>query len=248
VDIPDAARGFDLAAGDYERGRPGYPPEAVDHLVRVLRIDRTSTVVDLAAGTGKFTRLLVPTGARVIAVEPVDGMRDELSTAVPGVELLAGTAESLPLPDASAEAVTVAQAFHWFRGHEALPEIHRVLRSHGRLGIVWNRRDMTDPVQAALHAIIDPHRGSSPAHWSGTWRRAFSELPLFTDLQTDEFRMSHQLDGDGVVARVLSTSFMALLPPAERARVEHEVRALVAEHGETVALPYVTECHWCEAR
>lgn len=96
-----------------------------------MGVGHSTTVVDLAAGTGKLTRVLVTTGARVVAVEPVPAMRTELSKVVPGVEVLDGTAEAIPLPDASADAVTVAQAFHWFQGAAALTEIHRVLRARG---------------------------------------------------------------------------------------------------------------------
>src|SRR3954447_12587724 len=109
-----AAAGFSAGSNAYDRGRPSYPPEAVDLIVAELGIGEGSTVVDLAAGTGKFTALLVPTGATVLAIEPVAEMRETLVRTVPGVEAKDGTAESMPLPDGSADAVIVAQAFHWF--------------------------------------------------------------------------------------------------------------------------------------
>ena len=123
-----AARGFQQASEAYERGRPTYPPEAIARLVTALGIGPHSTVVDLAAGTGKLTRQLVPSGARLIAVEPVEAMRATFARVLPGVTILEGTAEALPLPDASAEALVVGQAFHWFDGPAALAEIHWVLR------------------------------------------------------------------------------------------------------------------------
>src|SRR5438876_9298611 len=106
-----AALGFDAGAEAYERGRPGYPLEAVDALVRVLRIGPGARVVDVAAGTGKLTRMLVPSGAKIVAVEPVEGMRREFRRRVPGVPLVAGTAEAIPIRDATIDAVAVAQAF-----------------------------------------------------------------------------------------------------------------------------------------
>src|SRR3989442_11822704 len=131
-----AAEGFERAAAAYERGRPGYPQAAIDWMVERLRITPGSTVVDLGAGTGKFSRMLHAAGARVIALEPVAAMRAELATAVPGVEVLDGTAEAIPCADASADAVTAAQAFHRFAGQAALSGIPRVLRPAGGLGLI----------------------------------------------------------------------------------------------------------------
>jgi SAM-dependent methyltransferase len=127
------ANAFGPAAGDYEAARPSYPPEAVALLERELGVGPGARVCDLAAGTGKLTRLLASTGADVVAVEPVPGMRDQLLATTPGVEVLDGTAEAIPLPDGSVDVVTVAQAFHWFRFDEALAEIARVLRPGGTL-------------------------------------------------------------------------------------------------------------------
>ncbi|HMC51502.1 MAG TPA: class I SAM-dependent methyltransferase, partial [Acidimicrobiales bacterium] len=117
--IHPSASGFGGSAGDYERGRPTYPAEAVAWLVGALGIGAGATVVDLAAGTGKLTSLLRPTGAKVVAVEPVAGMREKLASLVAGVCAVQGTAEAMPLASASADAVTVGQAFHWFRGPDA---------------------------------------------------------------------------------------------------------------------------------
>ncbi|HEX8802631.1 MAG TPA: class I SAM-dependent methyltransferase, partial [Acidimicrobiales bacterium] len=142
--VNPAALGFDANAGDYERGRPSYPAEAVALVVGRGGIGPGRRVLDLAAGTGKMTRLLLPTGADVVAVEPVAGMRaalERLAAASPGLEVLDGTAENLPLPDGSVDAVTVAQAFHWFDPPVALAEMRRVLRPGGHLFLVWNVRD-----------------------------------------------------------------------------------------------------------
>src|SRR3954454_1555934 len=137
--IPEPANAFGPAAGDYERARPSYPAAAIDVLRRELGIGPGRMVCDLAAGTGKLTRLLVPSGATILAVEPVPGMRDELRVAVPDVEVVDGTAEAMPFPDASVDAVTVAQASHWSRFDEALAEIRRVVRPGGGLAILFNQ-------------------------------------------------------------------------------------------------------------
>src|SRR5207248_923565 len=119
-----------------------YPPESIDVLRRELGAGPGRRVCDLAAGTGKLTRSLVASGADVVAVEPVAGMRDQLSEVLPDIDVLDGTAEAIPLPDDSVDVVTVAQAFHWFKFDEALAEIRRVLRpATGGLAILFNQRD-----------------------------------------------------------------------------------------------------------
>ncbi len=139
--IKDAAHGFDHNAAAYEAARPSYPAEAVAHIVGHGRIGPGRRVLDLAAGTGKLTRLLVPAGAEVVAAEPVTAMREQLQPLLPDVEVHDGTAEALPLADRSVDAITVAQAFHWFDAPVALAELRRVLRRGGHLFLVWNVRD-----------------------------------------------------------------------------------------------------------
>src|SRR5439155_11730600 len=141
-------------AESYERRRPSYPSEIVAWIVRRLGIGPVTTVVDVGAGTGKLTRQLVPTGARVIAVEPLDEMRAQLEAAAPGVRALSGSAEALPLGDATADAITVASAMHWFDPDRALPELHRVLKPGGGLAVLGNARDLAQPLQAAVQEII----------------------------------------------------------------------------------------------
>ncbi len=150
----------------YERGRSGYPPEAVSWLVEVLGIDQGTAVVDLAAGTGKFTRLLVAPAGQVVAVEPVAAMRAELARVVPKARVLGAAAEAIPLRARAVQAITVAQAFHWFDPARALPEMHRILRPGGRVGLIWNRADTSVPWVARLDALRSPNKGR-PASGSG---------------------------------------------------------------------------------
>jgi ubiquinone/menaquinone biosynthesis C-methylase UbiE len=144
-------------AESYERRRPSYAPELVAWVVERLGIGPGTTVADVGAGTGKLTRQLLLTGARVVAVEPLDEMRAQLEAAVPAVEALAGSAEELPLPDAGADAITVAAAFHWFDLDRALPEFRRVLRPGAGLGIFGQGCDLDDPLQTAVQEIVGPY-------------------------------------------------------------------------------------------
>lgn len=136
-----AAEGYSIGSDSYVRGRPDYPPEITGWLRGSLGLHAGTTVVDLGAGTGKFTPRLLETGTRVIAVEPVPQMLRELSDTLPQVEIVAGSADAIPLPDASVDAIVCAQAFHWFATPAALAEMHRILNPGGRLGFIWNVRD-----------------------------------------------------------------------------------------------------------
>jgi ubiquinone/menaquinone biosynthesis C-methylase UbiE len=238
---PAASEGFARCAGAYERGRPGYPAAAVDFLAARLRLGPGRTVVDLAAGTGKLTRPLLATGADVVAVEPVAEMRAALPAAARALD---GTAESTPLATASADAVTVAQAFHWFDGDAALAEIHRVLRPAGSLAIVWNRRRMDDPLNRAVEELIAPYRGHAPALRTNAWRVAFERTELFGPLEEHAFPNEQSLDADGLVDRVASISFIAALAEAERAGVLRAVRALAGDGP--VIVRHDTEVHLSE--
>jgi ubiquinone/menaquinone biosynthesis C-methylase UbiE len=242
VAIHPAAHGFETGAGDYERARPDYPAEAGRWLAERLDLRPGRRVVDIAAGTGKLTRVLVATGANVVAVEPVAGMRARLAAALPDVELLDGVAEAIPLPDGTVDAATVAQAFHWFDGERALTEIHRVTRLGSRLAVVYNRRPLEHPLQADLDAILRPLQGETPAY-AGTWRDAFDRTPLWGSLQETTLPNVQLLDREGVVARVASTSFIAELPSPRRAEVLDQVRALVSGRTEPIELPYVCELY-----
>ena len=152
----DPARSFDLAAEEYERTRPDYPEAVLD----LLPVASDATVLDLGAGTGKLTRVLARRYAHVIAVEPLDGMRGILERVVPEAEALPGSAERIPLDDASVDAVFAAQAFHWFDHDRAIPEIARVLRPGGVLALVWNGPDesRSNPLPADYLAYLDELR------------------------------------------------------------------------------------------
>ena len=133
----DRSLSFGSAAAAYERGRPSYPPEAIDWLLP----PGARRVLDLGAGTGKLTTRLVERGLDVVAVDPIPDMLEVLRASLPETPALEGTAEEIPLEDNSVDAVLVAQAWHWVDPQRAVPEVARVLRPGGRLGLVWNTRD-----------------------------------------------------------------------------------------------------------
>jgi ubiquinone/menaquinone biosynthesis C-methylase UbiE len=248
-----AARGFAAGADAYERGRPDYSPEAVARLVEELAIGPGSRVLDLAAGTGKLTRQLAPTGATLIAVEPVAEMRAKLAEILPGVEAIEGSAERIPLPDRSVDAVVVGQAFHWFDGVRALSEIHRVLRPSGALGLIWQARNPSRPWVARLDEIIDRHAGAEPRFKSGAWRVAFETTTRFEPLQETVFEHVHRGDRATVVDRVASISYIAAMDAERQGAVLDEVRDLLATDPEVagaalIELPYRSYVYWARAR
>jgi SAM-dependent methyltransferase len=248
-----AQEGYANVGATYEKGRPEYPADAAAFLLQRLGVAHAASnrrVVDLAAGTGKFTRALMSAGVTPIAVEPVAHMRATFAEQTPGTEILDGTAEALPFDDASVDALVAAQAFHWFDGPAALREIHRVLKPMAGLGLVWNGSDRSIDWVDAIWSEIDARRDDTPSAWSYEWRNAFVGNPAFTPLTSATFRHDHLLDREGLVARVTSISFIARGPEHDREVLARHVRSVCDEVGlpERFALPYNCFVHWCRAR
>jgi SAM-dependent methyltransferase len=170
-------------------------------------------------------------------------MRDKLHEVLPRATVLDGTAESMPLPDGVADAVTVGQAFHWFDASRAAPEIRRVLKPAGRLALVWNRRVLSDPVQAAMEEILSPHRADTPSFSTSTWREDVEGTGLLHVVATKEIPFTHELDREGLVARIASISFMAALPPSEKREALEAARELAAGLEEPIGLPHTCELY-----
>lgn len=248
-----AAKGFSAGADAYERGRPDYAPEAVAALVRELGIGPGTRVLDLAAGTGKLTRQLVDTGAELVAVEPVSEMRAKLVAALPSVEAMEGTAEHIPLPNHSVDAVVVGQAFHWFDGVRAVSEIRRVLRPGGALGLIWQSRDPSRPWIQSLNEIIDQLSVDNPRFRSGGWREAFDRVALFEPLANASFAHVQRGNAETIVDRVASISYIAAAPDEDRQRVLDAIRELLATDSDTadkdtIELPYRADVYWTRPR
>jgi SAM-dependent methyltransferase len=249
---PRAAAGFGNAAEYYERGRPSYPPIAIARLIDAFGVTRQEVVLDLAAGTGKLTRRLMPHVTTVIAVEPVPEMRRELAVKLPTVRVLDGAAERIPMADHSVDAVFVGQAFHWFRTAEATAEIARVLRPRGGLALLWNVPTWTEedtPWLAAFRETVGHHKRAAGAYptGDGEWKGPLAETRLFDELRYTDVTHIQRLAVDDFVAQVASWSWIAGLPDLQRAGVLADVRALLPAEAE-VAIPYRTDIHWTRRR
>ncbi len=225
---PAAAAGFSAGAATYAAGRPDYPAEVEAWLREDLRLGPGRAALDLGAGTGKFLSRLRGVGARLHAVEPVPAMLQRLIADNPDVAASAGTAERIPFADASMDAIVCAQSFHWFASPGALAEIRRVLKIGGAIGLIWNVRDESVDWVAALTRIIAPYEGAAPRFSSGRWREVFPAAG-FSPLNERRFAHVHFGPPERVIVdRVLSTSFIAALKPAEREKIAAETRALIA--------------------
>ena len=229
------ALSFGSAASAYERGRPSYPPEAIDWLLP----SGAQTVLDLGAGTGKLTARLVERGLDVIAVDPIAEMLEVLSGSLPDTPALLGTAEDIPLADNSVDAILVAQAWHWVDPKRAVPEAARVLRTGGRLGLVWNTRD------ERLGWVKDLGRIIGHEHDPFTY-----EVPLpapFKNIERHQVEWTNYLTPQAVIDLVASRSYCITSPTEVRDRTLERVRELLnthpaLAHSTGLAMPYVTVC------
>ena len=246
-----AASGFARGAQAYANGRPGYPAATIDWLCRDLGIGPDSRVVEVGAGTGLFTQLLMQTGAAIAAVDPVCEMLDRLAVTCPGVDAIVAPAQSIPLDDGSVDAILSATAFHWFASMETLREFHRLLRPGGMVGLIWNLRDERVPWVARLSEITNRRNRAAPRERDEDWRAPFVAESGFSSLVETVMTYAHHGPvEDVVVGRTLSTSFIAALDDGARAEVVAEVRALIAAtpelaSGGDVTFPYVTRAYRC---
>ena len=234
-DATSQSRSFGAAAAAYERGRPGYPDAALDWLLP----PGAHRVLDLGAGTGKLTRSLVARGLDVVAVEPTAGMAEKFREVLPGVPLLEGTAEQLPLPDGDVDAVLVAQAWHWVDPATAAPEIARVLRPGGRLGLLWNVRDVS------VDWIGQLDRSLPGAGEEGLGSLAPRVGPPFGPVERFDVSWSMPLTVEGLLDLTLSRSWVITLDEARRRVVLDDVRSLAQARLDAVGhleMDYVTRC------
>ncbi|UJR26481.1 hypothetical protein I4U23_007808 [Adineta vaga] len=246
-----AAEGFQKAANVYEQARPSYASEAIE-LIKSL-YDKPDIIIDLGAGTGKLTRLLGPVGAReVVAIEPVLSMREKLKNIPLITKILDGTAEHIPFDDHTIDMIISGQAFHWFANHRALTEFHRVLKPNGLLILLWNS---TDDGGKQWAENIEKYIGSfkptdTPRYKTMEWKQVFENQNLFSSLQHRQFSHKQRATRDLTMKRILSTSFIATLPPEQQANLIDEVRKILenAEELQGVQefdIDHVTNIYWC---
>jgi SAM-dependent methyltransferase len=237
------ATSFGAAAATYERARPSYPDQAIGWLLP----PGARRVLDLGAGTGKLTRGLRDRGLDVVAVEPSAGMRRQLARVLPGVPALAGTAEQIPLADQAVDAVLVAQAWHWVDPARAAPEVARVLRRGGRLGLLWNIRDERADWVARLGAILHGHGDPERASASDQVSAAPVIGPPFGPVERFDVEWTRRTAPGEIIDLVASRSYIITMPPPEREAVLSRVQRLLDTHPDLagaagISLPYVTRC------
>ena len=232
--------GFSRRADVYERGRPGYPDAVVDLLRRHGGLSAASRVVDLAAGTGKLTRQLAQVSARCVAVEPSAAMRSMFTEQVPGVPVVAGVAESIPLLTATCDVLTAAQAFHWFDAGRSLAEIVRVLRPGGTVALLWNERDEDVPWMAEVGRLLRTV-GDAPYWRALEYFPALARSPDLVDVVRESLRFNVPVDRSGLVDLVASRSYVNVLGADDRTHVLDQVAQLAGTLSEPIVVPYRTE-------
>jgi len=233
------ARSFGRVAELYDRVRPDYSQDSLDRAQEALELDRSARVLDLAAGTGRLTAELARRFAHVVAVEPDDAMR----ALIPAGEVLAGTAESIPLPDESVDAVFVGEAFHWFEPGPAVAELARVLRPRGGVALFSNLWWETEPAvpERAAELLRQPYVASGRATAVETWREAFAAHGAFEPLHDETFASALDVDADRLLQMYETTSSLAALPANERAELVASVRPMLADR---YRLPIRVELTW----
>ncbi|UWF78469.1 class I SAM-dependent methyltransferase [Microbacterium neungamense] len=212
------AKSFLDAGEDYERYRPGFPEAAAEAIIPVP----VRAALDLGAGTGKFTERLIGRASRVIAVEPSRPMLDVLRAKLPSVEALIGTAEEVPVEDASVDVVTVAQAFHWFDRERACAQIRLVLVPGGVLGLLWNRFDPACAWDRACQRILHPALGDRPG---ATTASVTEELPGFVLEARREIAWRERITRTGYLRRWQTVSSFLVADDRERRRMTAGIEA-----------------------
>lgn len=238
-ELREQALSFGQAADRYDRIRPTYPFEALRWALEP--VSSGSSVVDLGAGTGLLTRVVLSLGYDVVPVEPDAGMRARLDAATPGTTAREGSAESIPVDDGSVDAVVCGQAYHWFDKERAHPELARVIKSGGVFAPIWNIRDESVSWVHELSVITRQRADRTLNPTAGP-----SDFgPEFGPVERAEFPHATVHTADSLVELIRSRSYYLTAPPEDRAEIERAIRALATEHPDlagrqTFELPYVT--------
>lgn len=252
----DSAWIRDGVGAEYQEARPDYSPAGVVEVAAELGVSAQSTVLDLAAGTGKLARALRPLAGRVVALEPAAPMRAEIARLDPAVEVVAGFAEEIPLEDASVDAVFVGDAFHWFDGERALSEIARVLRPGAGIAVLWHIPDAGDNEEAArwyrdVWAAFAPYRKRASGHSEegfASWQSVFERSPDFGSLEYRRFESEHRWTQEAFLAYAQTWSHVAALDPATRAGALEAARQTLVDAPREVVFGFHTDAHWAFKR
>jgi len=232
---------------EYVAGRPGYPETLLADL------PLADTIIELGAGTGKFTALLAQTGKRILAVEPLPEMAARVdSERLANVEVLIGSAEAIPVSDRSAGLICCATSFHWFDYVPATGEIVRTLEQGGTLALIWNVPDNSAGWMRAFADVLEGYAGNTPRRVDGRWRTIFDDA-RFEHVGTNFHPDVHPMTTDSIVDRAMSASFIAGLPHWEQQVVRHRITGIIDNEPSfagksSIEFPYVTEVHTFRTR
>jgi ubiquinone/menaquinone biosynthesis C-methylase UbiE len=229
----------------YDSSRPDYPVDALEYFVSSFGLSATSRVLDLGAGTGIFTRQMLPYVGTMTAVDPSESMREALQTSTQDVEVLEGSDIDIPLGDESVDVVFVAQAFHWFNAPRALEEIHRVLKPNGGLGLIWNERDESVDWVLSLSRAMQWDT-KQPYDVGADFTEIVASGP-FKDIERVTFAHSQTLSREGLLRRVLSTSYISTMMDEQRDLLMSDVIKVVEKLAQPIVLPYNTTAYSARA-
>lgn len=247
---------FDTCAEEYDQYRPPYPDALFDDLLALFRLTPGSMVVDAGTGTGMAALPLAARGLRVVGLDPSPAMLNQARRRASAahratVEFRPGRAEDTGLPAGAAEAVIMAQAFHWVDPPKALAEFQRILRPGGGLAIFWNQRDLNEPYLTAMEALITRY---NPKYQSGyrhkPWDKILAAAGYFKNVRYKQYRHASEMPTEAVVGLTRSFSYVRnVLSGEATAAFERELRALLASHTRAgnVLLPYLTHMWYAES-
>lgn len=205
---PVAQQGFRLSAVSYQQSRPNYPQDVVFWLRNHLNLHQNAQVIDLTAGTGKFTHYLKKITPHITAIEPALQMQLQFKKQYPQLPIIEALSHQIPLQSQCYDAILSAQAFHWFAHQETLQEAHRLLKPQGNLGLIWNERDLSVDWVKAITELLLPFERNTPRFRHQTWKNAFQYQPYFKLESEQHFPYVHHGDvKEVVVQRLLSSSF-----------------------------------------
>ncbi len=246
------AKSFDICSEIYESSRPGYPDAVVNFLKEKLGFNASSKLLELAAGTGKFTDLLVQHNLHPTVTEWLPNMLNILKAKHPKLSSAIAKAENIPFKENLFDGVLTAQAFHWFASHATLSDIARVLKRNGYLAIMFQERDNQAAWVYEYHKIIFSYPYEEIVRFElGAWKKAFENQHFFSTLEHQQFTYSQHFFKENLVQRALGMSFIAALPEIKKQEVTQRIQNLCATHPQIkdhdiIGFPYITHVYWAK--